>query len=260
MSAADPTLAPDWLTAPHLDVPHGFATRAGGVSRGPYRGLNLGATTGDEAAAVAANRAAFLAHFGAAPDTTCLLHQVHSDRVVTARPSWGDLEADAAVTDDPALLLVVATADCYPLLYHDPVRGAVGAAHCGWRGTVAGLAGRVLERLRRDYGSDPADVRVAIGPGICGRCYQVGDEVVAAFRTAGFPDEIARPDEDGRWRLDLVRANRLVLERAGARPERVVALEACTPEEPGRFYSHRRDRGVTGRHWSAIRLAAPGAR
>lgn len=252
------------LAAPLLTVPHGFATRRGGVSTGPWAGLNLADGTGDEPEAVERNRDALLARFGAERGGVCLLRQVHGDRVVEAGPGWGEVDADAAVSRDPRLLLAIATADCYPLLFHDPASGAVAAAHCGWRGTVLGLAGRVLDELRARYGSDPGDVRVAIGPGICRRCYQVGEEVRAAFREAGFPAELARPDgeTDGgrRWRLDLAGANRWALLRAGARPEHVVVLDACTACDPARFYSHRRDRGVTGRHWSAIRAPERTAR
>ena len=244
------------LTSDILEVPHGFTTREGGVSGEPYDSLNLGLSTGDDPARVAINRRRVLEYFGVDRGEVCALRQVHGDSVVVARPCWFDVEGDASVTNDSALLLFVGAADCFPLLFFDPVVGAVGAAHCGWRGTCKGLAGRVVEALEREYHSRPADIRVAIGPGICGDCYQVGEEVVESFLTAGFPPEIAVPDGQQHFRLDLVAANRFVLEHFGVLSEHVECLEACTFEDPGRFFSHRRDRGLTGRHWGIVRLPA----
>lgn len=244
--------APRVLTAPDLPWPHGFTLRAGGVSEGPYASLNLGLSSGDDAARVEANRDAVLASLGVSREQVCAFHQVHGSRVLDGRPGWFTERADAATSATPGRLLVVSVADCLPLLFFDPVNGAVGAAHCGWRGTLAGLAGEVVARMGQRYGSRPEDLRVAIGPGIQGACYQVGDEVVDAFREAGFPGSLTVPDADGRHRLDLVAANRWSLERAGVPPARVWSAGLCTHCQPERFYSHRRDAGVTGRHWAFI--------
>jgi YfiH family protein len=248
--------------APLLNVagfaaPHGFATRAGGVSEGPYASLNLGANTADDPDRVARNREIFASWFGVGVERLCLLDQVHGDRVVSAGPGSCE-QADALVSDDPSLLLAIGTADCLPLLFHDPRTGAAGAAHCGWRGTAAGLAGKTVAAMAERFGSRPEDIRVAIGPGICQACYQVGEEVVARVVDAGLPGELAAPDDEGRWRLDLTAANVHVLARAGV-PGRQVFLSqaACTSCDPERFYSHRRDRGVTGRHWAAVRATTP---
>ncbi|MEJ2290188.1 MAG: peptidoglycan editing factor PgeF [Deinococcales bacterium] len=240
------------LTAPDLPWPHGFTLRGGGVSDGAYASLNLGLSSGDAPEAVEANRDRLLAALGYGRDDVCAFHQVHGRRVLDGTPGWFVEQADAATSATPGRLLVVSVADCLPLLFVDPVRGAVGAAHCGWRGTVQGLAGEVVRAMSQRYGSRPADLRVAIGPGIQGPCYQVGPEVVRAYREAGFPDDLATPDDEGRHRLDLVAANRFVLEGAGVRPQRVWSAAACTHCEPDRFYSHRRDAGVTGRHWAFI--------
>lgn len=245
-----------WLRAPNLDVPHGFSTRLGGSSTGVYESFNLGLGTGDDPAAVAENRAAALAAFGAAAEHVCALEQVHGAEAVVAEPGWYARRADAAVTDDPDLLLVISAADCLPILYLDPVGRAVGAAHAGWRGTAAGVAAAVVRRLAERYGSNPAELRVAFGPAIAGRCYQVGPEVASAFVAAGFPDGVAQADEGeaGRYRLDLVAANRFALERAGVRPEHIAALKRCTHCEPELFYSHRRDGLARGSHWALITL------
>lgn len=248
---------PRVLTAPNLPWPHGFTLRSGGVSEGPYASLNLGLSSGDDPERVEANRDAVLAALGVRRAQVCAFHQVHGTRVLDGTPSWFTERADAATSLAPGNLLVVSVADCLPLLFHDAASGAVAAAHCGWRGTLAGLAGVVVARMSERYGSRPEDLAVAIGPGIQGPCYQVGDEVVAAFREAGFPPSLATPDDDGRHRLDLVAANRWTLERAGVGPQQVWSAQLCTHCDPERFYSHRRDAGRTGRHWAFI--GAPGA-
>jgi len=252
-SASPPGRAPlDLLTAPGLPWPHGFTLRGGGISAGPYASLNLGLSSGDAPDAVEANRDSLLAALGYERADVCAFHQVHGHRVLDGTPGWFVEEADAATSATPGRLLVVSVADCLPLLFFDPVRAAVGAAHCGWRGTVQGLAGEVVRAMRERYGSRPADLHVAIGPGIQGPCYQVGPEVVRAYREAGFPEGLATPDDEGRHRLDLVAANRFVLESAGVRPERIWSAGLCTHCETDRFFSHRRDAGVTGRHWALI--------
>ncbi len=245
---------PRVLTAPHLPWPHGFTLRDGGVSEGPFASLNLGLSSGDDPARVEANRRRVLADLGVTRDEVCAFHQVHGARVLDGDPTWFGERADAVVSAVPGRLLVVSVADCLPLLYFDPVSGAAAAAHCGWRGTVAGLAAAVVERLRERYGSRPQDLRVAIGPGIQGACYQVGEEVASAYRLAGFPPELAREDDEGRYRLDLPAANRWLLERSGVPPDAVWSAGVCTHCDEERFFSHRRDAGVSGRHWAFIRV------
>lgn len=247
-----PADAPRVLTAPGLPWPHGFTIRGGGVSEGPYASLNLGLSSGDDPARVEANRERVLSALGVARGAVCAFHQVHGTHVLDGTPSWFSERGDGAVSDAPGRLLLVSVADCLPLLFHDPARGAVGAAHCGWRGTLAWLAREVVARMRERFGTRPEDLRVAIGPGIQGPCYQVGDEVVSAFREAGFPAWLATPDDQGRHRLDLVAANRWLLKRAGVPRERVWSSGLCTHCDAERFYSHRRDGGITGRHWAFI--------
>ncbi|HKI56663.1 MAG TPA: peptidoglycan editing factor PgeF [Trueperaceae bacterium] len=251
------TDTPRALTAPGLPWPHGFTLRSGGVSTGGYASLNLGLSSGDDAVRVEANRDRVLAALGVPRSEVCAFHQEHGTRVLDGAPTWFTERADAATSAAAGRLLVVSVADCLPLLFFDAATGAVGAAHCGWRGTLAGLAGEVVGHMRERYGTRPSDLSVAIGPGIQGACYQVGDEVVAAFGRAGFPTALSVPDADGRHRLDLAAANRWTLERAGVDPERTWSSGLCTHCDAERFYSHRRDAGVTGRHWAFIRV--PGA-
>jgi polyphenol oxidase len=241
------------LTSKTLDVPHGFTTRQGGVSEGYYGSLNLGLSTGDDATLVEKNRDLVLEHFAVNRNQVSILEQVHGTTVVLAEPAWYKFEADAQITNDPNLLLVIGMADCLPILFHDPVRQAIGAAHAGWRGTSLKIAAKVVEKMQVEFGSSPSDIRAAMGPAICRDKYQVGLEVVEAFIKSGFPETVFDPDSE-RYRLDLVVANRFVLEQAGVLPQHIEALHLCTFTDKEKFYSHRRDGQKRGSHWAAIKL------
>ncbi|MEX2541535.1 MAG: peptidoglycan editing factor PgeF [Trueperaceae bacterium] len=244
------------LSTAGFAAPHGFSSRDGGVSDGSYRSLNLGANTADRPERVERNREIFADWFGVDSKRVSLLDQVHGERVVPAGAD-GSPAADAQISDDPSLLLAIGSADCLPLLFHDRRTGAVGAAHCGWRGTASGLAAKTVSAMQEEFGSRARDIVVAIGPGICRTCYQVGPEVVERFLAAGLPARLATPDGE-RWLLDLAAANVHVLERAGvSRRSILLQSQACTSCDPDRFFSHRRDSGVTGRHWGAVRATRP---
>lgn len=250
--ASDSGPQPVFLRDPGFAPLHGFTTRHAGVSGGPYASLNLGLSSGDDRSLVEANRDLVLTALGFGRGRVCAFDQVHGKRVLTGAPSWFEHEADAAVSDDPGLLLVVSAADCLPILFFDPTSGAVGAAHAGWRGTLAGIAAEVVAVLGREYGSDPAGLRVVIGPGIGVCCYEVSHEVASEFSAAGFSRACFGPGRGERPHLDLVRANREVLSRAGVPAEAVNTLGRCTSCEDGTFFSHRRDAGKTGRMWGFI--------
>jgi polyphenol oxidase len=240
-----------------LAVPHGFSPRAGGVSVGPLASLNLGASVGDAPAAVAENRRRVRAAFGVPEERWLTASQVHGAQVLVAGrdPSGG--EADALVGDDPAWALAISAADCLPVLLHDARTGAVGAAHAGWRGTIAGVVAATLETMARRYGTAPSDVRAWLGPAIQGPCYQVGPEVVEAALAAGAPEDTLRVDPTavGRWRFDVPGFVRAQLVAAGVPADAVAASATCTHCAADRCFSHRRDAGRTGRHWAVIRPA-----
>ena len=246
------------LIAPNLSAAHAFTTRQGGVSEGPYDSLNLGLSTGDRSENVLENRRRALALIGAGLERVALLHQVHSARVVVAEPGLRDRQADGLLTGERGVPLAVSGADCYPVLVEDPRQGCVGAAHAGWRGVAAGIGGALIEAFRSRFDSRPEDLRVAIGPGISGRNYPVGDDVVGHLSAAGLPlascctpeDQVA--GRERKWRLDLVAALVWQLERAGVDPGRVWAAGRCTYGEPEEFFSHRRDGPRTGRQWGMI--------
>jgi len=218
-----------------------FSTRRGGVSRAPFDSLNLGRSTEDDAAAVRENRERLLRLATLSPERLATAGQVHGARVVEVIAPGHHAECDALVTRHPDVVLAVTTADCMSLLYDAP--GVVAVAHSGWRGTAEAMPLAALDAVCRLAGCAPDAVSVAIGPAIRGCCYEVGDDVAARF-----PPEAVRAT-GGKPRLDLPTAARIALNAAGVRPERLEDTGACTCCEPEWYFSHRRDRGRTGRHW-----------
>jgi len=180
-----------------------------------------------------------------------LLTQVHGARVVAA-PVEGRPEADAAWSAQPGVLLGIETADCLPVLLVDPVRRVVAAAHAGWRGTAAGIAARTVEALV-EGGSRPEALLAALGPGIGPCCYEVGDELRAAF--GDLAEAVFRPGPRGRPHLDVREANLRQLLAAGLRPQRVHHVAECTCCIPGRYHSYRRDGRGAGRMISFVGFA-----
>lgn len=246
---------PPLLTLEAFAAPHAFTTRHGGVSRGAFAALNLGLSVADDPEAVHENRRRVLRAFGARPDRVATLHQVHGARVVHAAEAGPDVQADALVSDDPEWTLAISVADCVPVLLHDPESGAVGALHAGWRGTAAGVVGATVREMVRHFGSRPTQLRAAIGPAISGPAYQVGGEVVRAFREADLDADVVPDAEPGRYRVSVASAVRHALLREGVRPDAVAWGDWCTASRPDLFFSHRRDRGRTGRHWALVRAA-----
>jgi YfiH family protein len=157
-----------------------------------------------------------------------------------ANPRAGLEPSDVQVTASALLTPLVLAADCFPLALCAP--GAAAMAHCGWRGIAAGAVRKAVKSVCRVSGSRPGDVHAALGPGIRACCYAVGPEVAAAFHTLGHDDAVG---EEGR--LDLARAIRAELELCGVEAASFVDCEVCTSCDPERFFSHRRDGGVTGR-------------
>ena len=150
---------------------------------------------------------------------------------------------------------MVSTADCLPILIHDPVRAAVAAVHAGWRGTAKRIAARALGAMREAYGTDPSDCRAAIGPGIRGCCFEV-DAAVKDAMAAALPNwaEHARANRPGHWLLDLAEVNRAILEGAGVRADRIEVVGLCTSCRNDLFFSHRAEKGRTGRMMNFILL------
>ncbi|NLE50826.1 MAG: peptidoglycan editing factor PgeF [Chloroflexi bacterium] len=244
--------------AQQSSVIHGVFTRLGGASDRPWDSLNLGGTVGDEPATVRENHRRMYAALGVSEARACTVWQVHSaDTIVVRQRVSGRrwlARADGMVTDIPGLPLTMRFADCTPILLYDPVRHVAGIVHAGWRGTVLGAAPSAVRALQEAFGSNPVDIQAGIGPSIGPERYQVGEEVVGAVREAfGAVDGLIARASDGSAYLDLWAANRLALERAGVGQIEVAGI--CTATRTDEFYSHRAERGRTGRFGAVIALA-----
>src|SRR6185437_11244960 len=266
---------------------HGFSTRTGGFSR-VYGGnaLNLGFTKEDSRNLVEKNRAAFLQKLGAMnkkqnwPLVT--LRQIHSDLIhcVTTAPTE-QLAGDGLITCDPEIVLGIQTADCLPIILVDTKKRAVGVFHAGWRGTMKRIVEKGVGEMRRCFGSMPRDIKAAIGPGIRGCCYEVGEEVrrafeaqfeyaSALFREAKDSDHIrerypmlfltsrapGHSDLPKRIYLDLAEANRRQLLAAGVFARNIESSPLCTACHTDLLFSYRKEKGGTGRMLAAVGIKA----
>lgn len=240
-------------------------TREGGCSQGAYASMNVNAFCGDETEAVAQNRQRLLDALQMSDGARLVIpHQVHGveSRIIGEEfPALPEkvrqmiLEGvDAVMTDVPGICVGVSTADCIPLLLHDERHGAVCAVHAGWRGTVAQIARKALADMSVAYGTRAEDVRVQVGPGISVKNFEVGDEVYAAFADAGFDMERVATRQE-KWHIDLPLCNRLTLEAAGVRTDRIADCAICTYDNAGRFFSARRLGTNSGRIYTAIMIA-----
>ncbi len=238
-----------------------FSTRGGGVSPFPENSLNLAGFDQDSAENIRENRRRFLSLVGGVW-TLAACWQVHgSDVRVVRNISDAHVESercDALTTREPGVLLGVKTADCVPVLLGDAGTGACAAVHAGWRGTLAEIVKRALAAMREEFGTDARDVRAAIGPAALSCCYEVGPDVVEAFRSKfSNADSLFTPTREGHALVDLHRANREQLVESGVAAERIQALPLCTICRPELFFSYRRDRklyGRTGRLLSVVGL------
>jgi polyphenol oxidase len=289
--ALDIVRTPSWSELPWLI--HGFSTRLGGSTTvyKPGQGeLNLGFTDSDDRKIVAANRGLFVTEASAGKDVLGLvtLRQIHSSLIhrvsssdVHENGTVAVLQGDGLMTHEPGVLLSIQTADCIPVLVVDRKNRAVAAFHAGWRGTVARIVENGVGRMRTEFGSHPEHLMASIGPGIGQCCYAVGEEVrdqfesqflyaPELFREVYDSDPVrekypmlfltARPpghsDLGPAMHLDLVEANRRQLLAAGLKKAAISLAGQCTGCHTDRFFSHRAERGFTGRLMSVVGIAS----
>ena len=246
-------------------------TRKGGVSQGNYSEFNINDYCGDCAEHVAENRRKLADELGISTDHIILPHQVHG---VEVRQVAGDyfsmpenirkmiLEGvDAVMTNEKGVCIGVSTADCIPVLIHDPQRHAVAAIHAGWRGTVARIVEKTLRAMKANYGTEASETVAIIGPGISLRNFEVGQEVYDAFAAAGFEmQDIAQrfpckadPGKE-KWHIDLPLCNKLQLTRSGVREQNIVCSGICTYDNADDFFSARRLGIDSGRIYTGIMI------
>lgn len=248
----------EYLTAEGISTPHCFTTRFGGVSTGSQSSLNLAIGRGDSPKNVEANLRilANALHFD--PKKLVLTRQTHSDivRTVTEADCNGFFhrdypKCDGLITNVPGLTLLVFTADCTPLLFHDPVTGAVGAAHAGWRGTVQAIGAKTVQAMVDAFGCDPHNIHAAIGPNIGACHFETNDDVPQAMCAAFGPEVETYIRKKGeKYHLDLKAINAMVLRRAGV--TNIEVSDSCTYCENNRFWSHRFTQGDRGSQGAVI--------
>lgn len=230
-------------------VRHGFSTRKGGVSAGPLESLNLrGYIHGDKKENVEENYRRFCAAIGVNVQNVVLSQQEHQDhlRLVTAadcgKGLWRDRDyraVDGLLCNTPGIPLVVFSADCNVILLHDPVHHAIAAVHAGWRGTALGIAAKAVREMHARFGSDPADIRAAIGPAIGKCCFETDDDVPRALREAlGDAAEPYMTQTGAKWHIDLKGINALWLQREGL--THIDCCDLCTMCRTDLFWSHRK--------------------
>ncbi|MGH2582070.1 MAG: peptidoglycan editing factor PgeF [Anaerolineales bacterium] len=233
-------------------------TRQGGVSEGPHASLNVGALVGDKRDRVDENLERIFAAIGRPRNSLFDSWLVHSARALVADaprpPEWErPPQADIVLTNNPHVTLFMRYADCVPIVYYDPGHHAIGLAHAGWRGSLLKVAARAVEAMGKAYGSKPQDLLVCLGPAICTKHYEVGDEVAEQVRQVyGDAADLFLSKLDGHAHLDLIGMNQDTLEQLGVNQLEIAPM--CTYSESGDWFSHRASGGRTGRFGALIAL------
>ena len=241
-----------------LQVRHALFTRHGGVSPSPWNSLNVGGSVGDDKGNVRKNRLRSFSALECRPESMFDVWLVHSADVVYAdspTPETGDVQkADIVLTDNPELTLYMRFADCVPILVHDPVKRVIGISHAGWMGTLKDVAGVTINSMREKYASNPSDVVACIGPSIGPDHYEVGEDVIGqAKQVFGKDTDLVLQPHDESIHFDLWKANQLLLQQAGV--EQIEIAGICTACHTDDWFSHRAEKGKTGRFGSLISLS-----
>jgi len=244
---------------PHLAetglVRHGFSTKHGGVSKNEFATMNLSVSRGDNPANVSENIARMKSALQIKDAETVFCQQTHETRVVCVNKSLvnngniyleGVYATDGLITNTSGLALVTMHADCVPLFFLDPVKKAIGMTHAGWRGTLNDIAGETVRRMTGCFGSQAKDMLVGIGPSIGSCCFEVGAEVVGAFREKwDFADEIIENNRE-KLHINLQKANTKLLCHMGVSINHIEIAGICTMCNKDDFFSHRRDGAARG--------------
>ena len=232
-------------------IRQGFSTRLGGVSEGEFASMNLSFSRNDDPQAVMENYRRLTAIMDCTPDDVVASHQTHTTNVrrvssadkgkgVTREKDYSDI--DGLITDESGVLLACFFADCVPLYFVDPVKKVIGLSHSGWRGTVGKIGKVTVEKMEEEFGCDPADILGAVGPSICQDCYEVSEDVIKKFREnydENLWPEIFYQKENGKYQLNLWKANESVFLESGILPEHIAVTNVCTHCNPDILFSHR---------------------
>lgn len=256
--------AMEYLTFPILEdiscIRHLFTTRLGGVSKGIYASMNLSFTRGDKKEDVMENFRQVGRVLLALPEAFVCSDQTHTTniRVVTKKDMGKGLirerdykDIDGLITKEKGIVLSTFYADCVPLYIVDPVREAIGLSHSGWKGTVGKIGQKTVQKMEEEFGSKPEELICAIGPSICKDCYEVSRDVALEMETCfegnqEILDQILFPKRNGKYQLDLWKANRFIFEEAGVKREHIQVTDICTCQNPDYLFSHRASMGKRG--------------
>jgi len=253
-----------YMTAENISAKHAFTTRYGGVSTGILSSLNLGENRGDKEENVRQNYAILCSALDMPQDRMVYSKQVHeTDIRISSQNDFRDLfseipyTADGLITNEENLPIIIFTADCIPILLYDPVCGVIGAVHAGWRGTADAIAAKAVKKMAETYGSDPANIRAAIGPGIGKCCFETHNDVYdAMYEILG--DEIlpfvSESSSSGKYFIDLKNINKHLMVKSGVCEENISVSEECTMCCHEKYWSHRYTRGNRGSQASVIML------
>ncbi len=251
-----------YLTYPLLEntgiVKHGFSTRVGGVSHGVLSTMNLSFSRGDDENAVRENFRRMANVLDVEEDSFVFSQQTHTTNVrkvtledkgkgLTRKLDYQDI--DGLITNVPGLCLSTFYADCVPLYFVDPVRKAIGLSHSGWRGTVGKIGAVTVRKMQEEYGSNPEDIIAAIGPSICQDCYEVSEDVIIEFQNnfdKKYWNELYYQKDNGKYQLNLWKANEIVLAEAGVLKAHIAVTNLCTCCNHEMLFSHRATQGKRG--------------
>ena len=247
-------------------VSHGFSTREGGITVDPPKAsLNLSWTRCGSPEEVIANFKIFAEGAGIDYDDMAVVNHEHGANVLRiahehrGRGFYKDPlpPCDGIITDDPTVTVVTSHADCGAFFLYDPENRAVGMAHAGWKGTLLRIGAEMARRMAEEFDTDPSDIIAATGPCICRDCFEVDADLGEKFQSEfGYPG-ISRPGRQGKAYVDLELAAAVQFVEAGIRPESITLMNACTYENRQHFFSHRRDKGITGSMAAYIKLIQP---
>jgi len=244
----------------------GFTTRLGGVSAGPFDSMNCGLHVGDEDKDVVTNRQNLAAKLNFSFNQWTCAEQIHSNRIMII----GDTErgkgnrsrddaiqdVDGLVTSLPDVLLTSFYADCVPLFFLAPSKPVIGIAHAGWKGTASNIGAKMVECFKNDFGINPVEIKVAIGPSIGGCCYEVDDKVIKkiSLNLTETNSSFYKIKGNGKYQVDLKKANQILIEHAGVPASHILSSNWCTSCRNDLFFSHRKEAGKTGRMAAFIGL------
>lgn len=238
---------------------HGFSTRIGGVSQGVYHSMNLSFQRGDKKEDVEENYRRISGAIGFDLERTVCSQQTHTVNIRKVREEDGGKgilrpldyqDVDGLITDIPGMTLATSFADCVPLFFVDPIHKAVGLAHSGWRGTAGRMGSHMVQAMKEAFDSKPEELYAAIGPSICQDCYEVSEDVAEVFQKE-FPShaesrELLYRKENGKYQLNLWRANEIILLEEGIRAEQISFPGICTCCNPDFLFSLRASKGKRG--------------